>query len=158
MIGLGLNPNREIESPPITHQIAVVDEQCDDSSPMLRTNYVRISELIETDTRPREDMPHTPNLELDCGPEKLVDIPEPELLSSEVSQTPDPRLGQGSDLNPPTHTDTSYLTHIRQQSQETVHHFWARFLLVKDKIKDCRDEDAISSFCKNCMDKGSLML
>ena len=35
---IGLRPDqREIESPPITHQIAVLEEQCDDSSPMLRT-------------------------------------------------------------------------------------------------------------------------
>ena len=122
----------------------------------MRTNYVRISELTEPDTRPLEDVPRTPNLESDCGPEKLVDISEPELLSSEVSQTLDPRLGQGSDLNPPTHPDISDLTHIRQQSQETVHHFWARFLLVKDKIKDCSDEDAFSLFCKNCTDEGIL--
>ena len=94
-----------------------------------------------------------PNLEPDYGPKILVDIPEPELLSSEISQTPDLRLGQGSDLNPPTRHDTRDLTHIRQQSQETVHNFWARFLLVKDKIKDCRDEDAISLFCKNCTDE-----
>ena len=45
---------------------------------------------------------------------------------------------------------------IQQQSQEMVHHFWARFLLVKDKIKDCRDEEAISAFRNNCMDKGIL--
>ena len=37
-----------------------------------------------------------------------------------------------------------------------VHHFWARFLLVKDKVKDCRDEDAISAFCNNCADEGIL--
>ena len=37
-----------------------------------------------------------------------------------------------------------------------VHHFWARFLLVKNKIKDYRDEDTISLFCKNCMDEGIL--
>ena len=117
---------------------------------MLRMNYVRISELAEPDTHPRKDVSRPPNLESDGGPEKLVDIPEPELLSSEVSQTLDPKLGQGSDLNPPTHPDTCDLMHIRQQSQETVHHFWARFLLVKDKIKDCRDEDAISLFCKKC--------
>ena len=46
--------------------------------------------------------------------------------------------------------------YVRQQSQETVHHFWARFLLVKDKIKDCRDEDATSVFCNNCTDEGLL--
>ena len=45
---------------------------------------------------------------------------------------------------------------IKQQSQEKVHHFWARFLLVKDKVKDCRDEDAISAFCKNYADEGIL--
>ena len=133
-----------------------MEEQCDDSSPMLRMNYVRISKLIESGTHPREDLPRTPNLESDCGPKKLVDIPEPELLSSEVSQALDPRLGQGSDLNPPTHPSTSDLTNIRQQSQEMVHHFWARFILIKNKVKDCRDEDAISLFCKNCTDEGIL--
>ena len=45
---------------------------------------------------------------------------------------------------------------IKQQSQETVHHFWARFLLVKDKVKDRRDEDAISAFCNNCTNEGIL--
>ena len=123
---------------------------------MLRTNYVRNFELIEPDTRPREDLPRTSNLESDCRPKKLVDIPEPGLLSSEATQAPDPIRGKGSDLNPPTHPDSSDLSRIRQQSQETVHHFWARFLIVKDKVKDCCDEDAISLFCKNCTDKGLL--
>ena len=31
---------REINSPPVTHQIAVVEEQCGDSPSILRTNYV----------------------------------------------------------------------------------------------------------------------
>ena len=40
---IGLKPDqREINSPPVTHQIAVVEEQCGDSSSILRTNYVRI--------------------------------------------------------------------------------------------------------------------
>ena len=100
--------------------------------------------------------PCPPNIESDDKPKKSVDIPEPEPLSSEISQTPDPKLGQGSDLKPPTHPDIRDLMYIRQQSQETVHHFWARFLLAKDKIKDCRDEDAISAFCNNCTDVGIL--
>ena len=37
-----------------------------------------------------------------------------------------------------------------------VHHFWARFLLVKNKIKDCCDNDAILVFCNNCTDEGIL--
>ena len=37
---IGLKPDqREINSPPVTHHIAVVEEQCGDSSSILRTNY-----------------------------------------------------------------------------------------------------------------------
>ena len=44
---IGLKPDqREINSSSVTHQIAVVEEQCIDSS-ILRTNYVRIPELSE---------------------------------------------------------------------------------------------------------------
>ena len=45
---------------------------------------------------------------------------------------------------------------IKQQSQETVHQFWARFILVKNRAKDCRNKDAISAFCNNCADEGIL--
>ena len=101
---IGLKPDqREMKSPPITHEIAVVEEQNNNPSSMLKTNYVRISELDEPDNCLRNDTPSPPNLESDVGPEKSVDIPEPELLSSEVFQTPDPKLGQGSDFKPPTH-------------------------------------------------------
>ena len=42
---IGLKPNqREINSLSVTHQIAVVEEQCGDSPSILRTNYVRIPE------------------------------------------------------------------------------------------------------------------
>ena len=85
-----------------------------------------------------------------------MDIREPDLLSPEVLKTPDPKLGQGSDLKPPTHPAIRDLIYIRQQSQETVQHFWARFLLVKDKIKDCHDEDAISVIYNNCTDEAIL--
>ena len=54
---IGLKPDqREINSPPVTHQIAVVEEPNNDSSSILRTNYVRIPELFESDTRLREDI------------------------------------------------------------------------------------------------------
>ena len=93
---IGFKPDqREIKSPPITHQIAVVEEQNNNSSSILRTSYVRISELEEPDTCLRNDTPCPLNLESDSGPEKSANIPEPELLSSEVSQTPNPKLGQG---------------------------------------------------------------
>ena len=45
---IGLKPDqREINSLPVTHQIAVVEEQCGDSPSIPRTNYVRIPELSE---------------------------------------------------------------------------------------------------------------
>ena len=65
-------------------------------------------------------------------------------------------MGQGSDFNAPTHPDISALRGIQQQYKETTHHFWARFLLVKDKIEDCRGEDMISAFRNNCTDEGIL--
>ena len=153
----GLKPDqREINSPLVTHQIAVVDEQCSGSSSILRTNYVRIPELSEPDTHSREDMSQTPNIESGGGPEKLGNISVPELPSSEAPLPMGLRSGQGLDLNLPTHPDTSDLSHIRQEPQETVHHYWTIFLLVMNKVKDCREEDAISFFCKNCTDRGIL--
>ena len=111
---IGLKPDqREIKSSSITHQIAVVEERVDNSSSILRTDYVRISGLEEPDTYPRGEASCPPNIESDDGPKKLVDIPEPDLLSSEDLQTPNPKLGQGSDLNPPTHLNTSTLMSIQ---------------------------------------------
>ena len=113
---IGLKPDqREINSPPVTHQIAVVEEQLSNSSSILRTNYVRISELSEPDTRPREDMAQTPNSESGSGPKKLGNIPEPKPLNSEASWPLDLRSGHDSNSKPPTHPDLFYLLHIRQE-------------------------------------------
>ena len=60
---IGLKPDqREIYSPPVTHEIAVVEDHHMNSPSILRTNCVRISELSEPNTRSREDMTQTPNL------------------------------------------------------------------------------------------------
>ena len=75
---------REINSPPVTHQIAVVEEQCGDSPSILRTNYVRIPELSKPDTRSREDIALTLNLESGCIPNLRGNIPEPKLPRSET--------------------------------------------------------------------------
>ena len=51
---IGLKPDqRDIKSPPVTHEIAVVEEPHMDRPSILRTNYVRITELSEPDTRSR---------------------------------------------------------------------------------------------------------
>ena len=114
---------REINSPPVTHHIAVVEEQCGDLSSILRTNYVRISELSEPDARSRED-----------------NIQESKFSSSEIPRPLSLRWGEASDLIPPTHPNISDLSKIRQEPDETVHHYWARFLLVKNRLRDCREE------------------
>ena len=137
---IGLKPDqREINSPPVTHQIAVVEEQCGDSPSILRTNYVRIPKLPKPDTHSREDTALALNPESGRIPNPQGNIPEPELPRSETPLPRDLKLGQGPDLNPPTHPDTNDLSHIRQAPQETVHHYWARFLLVMNKVKDCRE-------------------
>ena len=106
---------REINSPPVTHQIVVVEEQHSDSSSILRMNYLRIPELSEPNTRLQEDMAQASNLESDSGPEKLGNIPEPELPSSEAPLPLGLRSGQGLDFNQPTHPDINDLSHIRQE-------------------------------------------
>ena len=103
---IGLKPNRrEINSPPVTHHVAVVEEQCGDSSSILRTNYVRIPELSEPDTRLREDITQTLNLESGSGPNSSSNIPKSELPRSE---TPRPlgsdRVGVRTQIHPPTQT------------------------------------------------------
>ena len=146
----------EIETLPVNHQIAVVVEQDGESSSISKTDYVRIAIQEEPDTHPRKDATSPSNIASDGGPKQSEDIPEPGLSGPEGCQTPDHRSGQGPDSIPPTHPDISALMSIQQQSQEMVHHFWAIFLLVKDKIKDCCDEEAISAFRNNCMDEGIL--
>jgi len=98
-------------------------------------------------------MTQTPDLESGIGPKKLGSTPDPELSGSE----PPTPLGVRSDQNPDsaknTHLDLNRLSLIRQEPQETIHRYWARFLLALNKVKDCREEDVVSLFGKNCTDK-----
>ena len=86
----------------------------------------------------------------------MDNIQEPKLLSSEISWPLSFRSGEVPDLNPPAHPNIRDLSQIRQEPGETVHHYWARFLLVMNRIKDYREKDAISFFCNNCTDIGIL--
>ena len=101
---------------------------------MLRTRYVWISEPCEPDTHLREETLCPPNIEPGVEPENSQDTPDPRLVTSEILQTPDSTVGEGSDLTPPTHhkqyspsnsgpPDVCDLMYVRQQPQETVHHF-----------------------------------
>ena len=154
---IGLKPDpREIDSPQVTHHVEVVEEQCGESSPILRTRYARVPNSSKPDTRGGEDVTQALNLKSGSGLDSLDNIQEPKLPSSETSWPLSLRLGEVSDSIPPTHPNISDLSQIRQEPEETVHHYWARFLLVMNRIKDCHEEDAISFFCNNCTDKGIL--
>ena len=61
-------------------------------------------------------------------------------------------MGDDSGSIPPTHPNISDLSQIRQEPEETVHHYWARFLLVMNRIKDYCEKEAISLFLNNCTD------
>ena len=134
----------------------MVEGQCGDPSSILRTSYVRIPNPTKPDIRGGEDITQDLNSESGDGLDSLDNIQESKFLSSEIPQPLSLRLGEASDLITPTHPNISNLSQIRQEPDETVHHYWARFLLVRNRIRDCREEDAISIFCNNCMDKGIL--
>ena len=154
---IGPKPDlREINSPQVTHHVAVVEGQCGDPSSILRTSYVRIPDPSKPDTRGGEDITQDLNLKSVNMLDSLDIIQESKLQSSETPWPLGLRLGEVSDLITPTRPYISDLSQIRQEPEETVHHYWARFLLVMNRIKDCREEDAISFFCNNCTDKGIL--
>ena len=94
------------------------------------------------------------NLKSGSGLDSLDNIQRPKLPSSEIFRPLSLRLDGVPNLIPPAHPNTSDLSRIWQEPNETVHHYWARFLLVMNRIKDCREESAISIFCNNCTDKG----
>ena len=73
---IGLKPDqREIRSPPATHEIAIVEEPHADCPSTLRTNYVQITELLEPKTCSKENMTRVPDLESGIGPKKLGSTP-----------------------------------------------------------------------------------
>ena len=134
----------------------MVEGQCGDPSSILRTSYVRIPDPSKPDTRGGENITQDLNLESGNGLDSLDSIQESKFSSSEIPRPLSLRWGEASDLIPPTHPNIRDLSQIRQEPNEIVHHYWARFLLVKNRIKYCREEDAISIFCNNCTDKGIL--
>ena len=105
------------------------------------------------DSRGGMDFDQALNLKSGIGPDSLENVQQSKLPDSETFRPLSLEMGRVPDSIPPTHPNISDLSHIRQEPQETVHHYWARFLLVMNKVKDCHEEDAVSFFCNNCMDK-----
>ena len=84
----------------------------------------------------------------------LAGIQQTKLPNPQASWPLTLRLDGFPSLIPPPHPNISDLSQIQQEPDETVHHYWARFLLVMKRIKDCHEESAISIFWNNCTDKG----
>ena len=79
----GTSPDlREINSPQVTHHVAVVEEQCGDPSSILKTSYVRIPDSSKPDTRGEEDVTQDLSLGSGNGLDLLDNIQESELQSS----------------------------------------------------------------------------
>ena len=153
---VGLKPDlREINSPQVTLHVAVVEEQCGDSSPVLKTSHVRAPEPPMPDSRGGTDFDQALNLKSGIGPDSLDNVQQSKLPNLETSRPSSLETGRVPDLIPPTHPNISDLSHIRQEPHETVHHYWARFLLVLSKDKDCHEEDAIAFFCKKLHGQGN---
>ena len=133
---------REINSPQATHHVALVEEQYGNSSSVFKTIHVRIPEPSMPDSRRGADFDRAWNLKSCIAPDSL-DCPQRNTLPN--SETPWPlslKMGRDPDFIPPTRPDICDLSLIWQEPTETVHHYWARFLLVMDRIKDRREENA----------------
>ena len=121
---IGLKPDRrDIRSPPATHEVAIVEEPRADCPPTLRTNYVRITELSEPNTHPKEDMTQVPDLESGVGSKGLGNTPDPELPGSKLPVPPSVRSDQNPDSANDARSDLNRLSRIRQEPQETVHRY-----------------------------------
>ena len=69
---IGPKPDlREINSPQVTHHVAVVEEQCGNPSSILRTSYVWIPDPSKLDTCGGEDITQGLNLESGDGLDSL---------------------------------------------------------------------------------------
>ena len=52
--------------------------------------------------------------------------------------------------------DISDLMYVKQLPNEKVHHYWASFLLVENRMAPCCDKEIIKAFQFNCKDEGLL--
>ena len=93
-----------MNSPQVTHHVAVVEGQCDDPSSILWTSYVRIPDPSKLDTRRGEAITQDLNLKSGDGLDSLGRIQESQRPSSETPWPLGLRLGEVSDLIPPTRT------------------------------------------------------
>ena len=93
----------------------MVEEQCGDSSSMLKTSYVRIPDPSMPDSRRGKDVTRDLSLESGNGLDSLDNIQESKFLSLEIPRPLSLRWGEASDLIPPTHPNIGDLSKFRQE-------------------------------------------
>ena len=108
---------REINSPQVTHHVAVVEEQSGDCSSVLKTSYVRAPEPSLPDSPGGTDVDQALNLKSGVGPDSLDNVQQSKLPNSETFRPLSLEMGRVPDLNPPTRPDI-YLSLIRQEPAE----------------------------------------
>ena len=91
---------REINSPQVTHHVAVVEGQCGDPSSILRTRYVRIPDPSKSDTRGGEDITQDLNLESGDGLDSLDNTQGSKFSSSDIPRPLSLRRGEALDNTP----------------------------------------------------------
>ena len=81
----------------------MVEEQCGDSSSMIKTNYVRIPDPSMPDSRGGKDVTQALNLKSGSGLDSLDNIQEPKLPSSETTWPLCFKVDGVPNLIPPAH-------------------------------------------------------
>ena len=113
---IGLKPDqRDIRSPPATHEIAVVEESHVGLPSTLKTNYVRIAGFSEPNTHPKDYVTQIPDLESGAGPKGLGNTPDPELSGAVLPAPPGVRSDQSPDSANDARSDFNRLSRISQE-------------------------------------------
>ena len=95
---------REINHPPITHFVAVVQELATYTFlPILKTKYVQVPESLESDTSPSDGTLRPPDSGSSVGLPEPLCLTGPEPDTSEAILAPNTDVGQDPKFNPSTH-------------------------------------------------------
>ena len=114
---------REINSPHAIHHVAVVEEQCSDSSSILRTSYVRIPDPSMSDSRGGTDVHQTLNLKSGSWRDSLDNTQKSKLQGLETFRPLSLRLDGVPNPKTPAHPIISDLSQIRKRREGTIHHY-----------------------------------
>jgi len=93
---------REINSPQVTHHVTVVEEQCGDSSPILKTRHVRAPKPSTPDSRGGAGLNRALNLKSGIVPDSLDNVQRSKFPILETPRPSSLETGRAPHLVPPT--------------------------------------------------------